>query len=467
MYSNPYIDFKFNYSFKMKLGFILLVLVLILVSSVNALLKDDLIHYYTYDGGNANDLIGSNNGVVNGATLTNTSCIYGSCYSYDGLTNYINYSDMGDLDTFTVCYFVRPLTTDSYDNSFSSQGDTQNNGLRVEEFQGAYYSVRCSVNNVDSYNEVSISNDFNPQIYQSLCFIWSSASERFLVYQNETLKNNVSLDKPSIPFGEVLTGVGFINRFFDGNIDNLAIWERELTSSEVSAYHTQLGVIDIGNASLSLNSNLVNGKSVYSYVTETIYFNGTVTGTPSLTVNCSLIVNNVINQTKEVADITVTDSFIYNYGFTYGYVNFSINCSNSEIADETNTYSYNVDTTRIILYTQSLNIQATLDNFMEGIEFLSVVIMYLGLYFLGYKMIVSYNVMPGLILTGSTTFFEVYFVTYFFDKLGINISDLGAMTSWQMNFVIIFFFGFLFILASKIIVLMSMRWRNKEGSYKS
>jgi prepilin-type N-terminal cleavage/methylation domain-containing protein len=48
--------------------------------------------------GNANDSWGSNNGSFNSAPVSSTNCVYNTCYSFDGVDDYISVSDSNSLD---------------------------------------------------------------------------------------------------------------------------------------------------------------------------------------------------------------------------------------------------------------------------------------------------------------------------------------------------------------------------------
>lgn len=83
----------------------------------NALMLN-LVSEWKLDG-NANDSWGSNNGTPSGSPAISSNCVYGSCYSFDGSDDYINFGDTGDYfdtvfsNSFTVSLWFKTGTTPS------------------------------------------------------------------------------------------------------------------------------------------------------------------------------------------------------------------------------------------------------------------------------------------------------------------------------------------------------------------
>ena len=71
------------------------------------------------------------------------------------------------------------------------------------------------------------------------------------IYVNGTLVNTVAQSNPAASSGDFLIGAHFSsltgnnNRWWDGNIDEVAVWNDELTASEVSAIYNFGGGIDV------------------------------------------------------------------------------------------------------------------------------------------------------------------------------------------------------------------------------
>lgn len=73
----------------------------------------DLVAEYKLDG-NIEDSWGSNDGVIMGTPAISNDCIQGSCYSFNGSTDYININD-SDIFTFpsefTISAWAKPINT--------------------------------------------------------------------------------------------------------------------------------------------------------------------------------------------------------------------------------------------------------------------------------------------------------------------------------------------------------------------
>ena len=87
--------------------------VLIVLSSF---VSAEVVHYYSFDS-NANDEVGTANGVVNGATNQALGCKNNNCYEFDGSGDYINFSDSlfaNIAGSYTFCMWIEQDTLDGY-----------------------------------------------------------------------------------------------------------------------------------------------------------------------------------------------------------------------------------------------------------------------------------------------------------------------------------------------------------------
>lgn len=105
-------------------------------------------------------------------------------------------------------------------------------------------------------------------------------------------------------------------------------------------WEIECGVV---SPSLTLNTNLVNGTENYNKTFIEVYFNGTLSATTTDIYNCSLNVLDSVNMTLNDINLTQNQLFNFTYGYKEQWFNFSVNCSNFEASDSTDTYYYNVD----------------------------------------------------------------------------------------------------------------------------
>jgi len=215
--------------------------------SVFADLNDSLVAYYPFNG-NANDESGnSNDGTVNGATLTTDR--FGnenSAYSFDGVGDYISIQNSSALqqENITMQAFIYMSSFDGYyaivrkhygggKASFCLGVTSENNTLHPREL---YACINCGL--ADCGNLYS-----NIQIEQET---WYSVA---CTYNGEELKLfiNGELDSVepcsyTIHYDQNNIGIGadyFENvHYLHGKIDDMYFYSRALTESEIdSLYH--------------------------------------------------------------------------------------------------------------------------------------------------------------------------------------------------------------------------------------
>lgn len=213
-----------------------------------------LVAWYPFNG-NANDSSpNNNNGIINGASLTTDR--FGNqnkAYLFNGVNNHIsiiNSSSLSSLTSITIAGWF-------YTNNFTSD-----QGLVTKWFQ----KVNCS-NNTDAYTCILSKNSF---INNLPSFV--GATSLYTGYQLKTSTNiqtntwthfvfiheNLNGGKlfingslvatyPNIgticnSTNQVLIGadnnLGTINRFFNGKLDDIGIWNRALTNQEIQQLYT-------------------------------------------------------------------------------------------------------------------------------------------------------------------------------------------------------------------------------------
>ncbi len=205
--------------------------------------EEGLIAYYPFSG-SAEDVTGNgNSGTVNGATLTtDRSGNTGEAYDFDGEDDYINVPDDAvKTSSGSVCawFLARSKTDGENDRVFSMSNFTSPGGTRLylslasgEEFRAAFIS--------DQLGDVPIS--FGE--WQHTCFTWDDTSSE--LYLNGNLEDASSGGEPKngrVNLGSY--GEGF-KSFLDGKIDQVRIYDRPLSESEVQQLYGKGGGEDDG-----------------------------------------------------------------------------------------------------------------------------------------------------------------------------------------------------------------------------
>ncbi|MEY5131157.1 MAG: hypothetical protein RL734_1224, partial [Bacteroidota bacterium] len=208
----------------------LLVLIMLPIACLQAQIPsyipmDSLKGWYPFSG-NANDISGLNQpGVINGASLeTDRFSASNSSYSFDGVNDFISLGDWFDYTTFTISMWVKP--------------DTQL-GLAtlIDNKQFGDSNWVCNAINDWKSNGYTFMN--SPVFFLSKegwsHVILEYANGQASVFVNGELKSQTTSTllyslPPSLHIGYSEMDNG---RYWKGKIDDVAMWNRALTQSEI------------------------------------------------------------------------------------------------------------------------------------------------------------------------------------------------------------------------------------------
>lgn len=262
-------------------------------NAVNGSLVDGLVAYYPFCG-NAKDASGnSNNGTVNGATLTtdrfgNTN----TAYSFNGTDNYISTNPL-TLKSFSLSAWiyntsVNPLNLNSI---ISNLNAIPYEGIEFRVDDDSTLQLVCGLATdwshstttfklLDNtwYNVIATSDNSNVKIYVN--------SQQIASYSISNFTNNTS----NLLFG---TRNPFASNggWYTGKIDDIGIWNRALSQVEISNLYNS----NICYQNITVNDTLVINTGILSY--NPVTFNNTVTIYPNpandkITIDCGNL-NNV------------------------------------------------------------------------------------------------------------------------------------------------------------------------------
>ena len=229
--------------------------------------------------GNANDLSGNNNNGTNyGATLTTDRFSNSnSAYSFNGTSNYIqapNYALQGSI-TFSGWYKMptfaivqpdaiffsnqSPLQASGTSNAVfgwrSSLGQNGHAAYLRSPFTG-YYPINQQVPSVNVWHHFVVVFDNGVSVKMYL--------DNNLIYTNNSVVNNFSL--PSFP---MLIGNAGSLFYFLGQLDDIGIWNRALSSCEINQLYTASTISVVASNSLicaGQNATIsVSGANSYTW----------------------------------------------------------------------------------------------------------------------------------------------------------------------------------------------------------
>lgn len=212
--------------------------------------------------GNVNDSWGTNNGSFSGSPPTlSTDCIYGSCYSFDGINNYITIPDSNSLDitdaiTLEAWVKVFSLQNNNYEYIIRKTASDPSQGTlygllmgysdaKVRFFLWTEDNVGCSFG-VDSASLLGLNNWYH------LVATYDYLNHVSKIYINGTLDNT-----RTVLTGKIRTNANLIylsskadgTLYFNGLMDNVRIYNVALPISQIKEQYYS-----------GLNSMLLNGQ---------------------------------------------------------------------------------------------------------------------------------------------------------------------------------------------------------------
>ncbi|WP_396142468.1 LamG-like jellyroll fold domain-containing protein [Flavobacterium sp.] len=228
--------------------------------------SNGLVGYWPFSG-NANDQSGnSNNGIVNGATLTTDR--FGNINSaYNFVKTNNNYIQMnntvGNFGTSDFSISVWFLTTDNISSHIINKRFSQSWG-NYWELTKFLFGIN-ETNNDLNYNFIINNQPQTPNVWYNLIITRNGTSIKYyingLLYQTitTTVINNIS-NTSNLVIGAVLTPLSGVLQSHDGKIDDIGIWNRELTQQEITNMYNGVTYSDTCNA---VSGSLVNGLVSY------------------------------------------------------------------------------------------------------------------------------------------------------------------------------------------------------------
>jgi hypothetical protein len=197
--------------------------------------KDGLVGYWPFNG-NANDESGNgNNGTVNGATLTNDrNGKVNSAYIYNGIDNYTNLTKSPTIGNQSFSIFSWILTSSNSKRkqiiSYGSDNISQGIWLFLDTDNKLHLDL--------SFTSGPISND---NIIDSTWHFVGAVNNKgeIQLYIDGKPSGNYQNMNPDIINQSAVIGSTIIkdNWYFDGKLDDIAIYNRALSQEEITALY--------------------------------------------------------------------------------------------------------------------------------------------------------------------------------------------------------------------------------------
>jgi len=229
-------------------------------------LADNLVSYWKLDesSGNASDSVGSN-------TLTNTSATYSAGKInngavFNGSSSKLNATISG-TSTFTISCWIKPdnVTTEQYIATRRNTSNNANYGLTILTTG----KVRMNSYNGSTSGEFDSSTTLSTGTYYHIVAVFNGSSSILYINGSSDATGTVQTHTSGSDF---FVGANSTLSYYDGMTDEVGIWSRALSSTEVtSLYNSGNGI------SYSFAAPTVTTSAVSSITSTTATGNGNVT----------------------------------------------------------------------------------------------------------------------------------------------------------------------------------------------
>lgn len=224
---------------------------IVTASFLNGQVTTGLVAKYSFNNGNANDEAGTTNGTVTAATLTTDR--FGNsnkAYNFNG-SAYIDCGNNQAIASMTTAYsisawFKRSTTSSGFEVIAAKWNTTPASEHFFLATNGSNVAwASAGPGNAGTNDPTTI----NLNTWTHVVFTWSS-SGLHQVYINNTLTTSSSLGSHTI---NVTTPVNFfigaqspLSRLFNGSIDDVRIYNRVLSATDVSALYNEPNPATVG-----------------------------------------------------------------------------------------------------------------------------------------------------------------------------------------------------------------------------
>lgn len=222
--------------------------------------------YYPFDG-NANDISGNNNhAVLNGPTLTSDRYLNtNSAYLFDGFSNYMSANLSSTLTaswTISGWYKIEP---DNLFNSYYAFGlgySPKANGFGFGGTNHSCYPMKYGMYDGGNGTGCSVTESLHgsttPDYSQWMHVVLVKSGNNYSYYLNGVNDGNKTLGTMSV--GNFVIGKRADNiLFYNGKMDEIGIWNRELTPDEITSIYS--GIVSV--------SEFSNNETIVTYPNPT------------------------------------------------------------------------------------------------------------------------------------------------------------------------------------------------------
>ncbi|MFN5911982.1 MAG: LamG domain-containing protein, partial [Bacteroidota bacterium] len=253
-------------------------------------LQNGLVGYWPFCG-NANDASGNgNNGTVNGATLTTDR--FGnanSAYSFDGVNDHIllnpNQSFLASGTSFSISFYYKKIGLPQPGDVFMT---TYGNSPIANHFQirpTGNWVLRDANSNELNGNNIGFSLP-NDGLWHNYLFQRDITTQTIKIFIDGTLIGSCPNTTGNCANGNqiALMMEAYLNEYYQGLLDDIAIWNRALTAAEIQQIQNQ-------------------GQTSFLWSTGAATSTVIVSPTQTTTYSCDVTVNGQTCTASQVVDV--------------------------------------------------------------------------------------------------------------------------------------------------------------------
>lgn len=221
------------------------------VGGIPSTLMNNLIAVYKAES-NANDTIGSYNGTATGG-VTYTTGKSGNAFDFNGTTAYVNMGDVMDIrfSSWTYSFWFNANATTNYTTLFGKTIAASSTGRVISFFEGGKLVFFCQPEGGTNIQVATTTTISTNTWYHVTCVL--DRADKLKIYLNGTLDNGTASNNNLIPFAsgdlnntcpfrigaqtasDNTTPIAFLN----GKIDEFNVWNRVLTTTEITELQTK------------------------------------------------------------------------------------------------------------------------------------------------------------------------------------------------------------------------------------
>jgi len=253
------------------------------------------VSYKSFDGNAIDSILRNNNGIMDSPVLTPGKI--GQCYEFDGADDYIDLGNMGSHDIITInfwAYFnVWVSSASEARNLFTTK--ERPSGVLADDIRFENYDNKLTLVIEDGATfeqiDTSLTSSDVLNKFNQFTISFNRLTRAYNIYFNavEILSGNSTLTPTTSWLSQFLIGVGYdidnsTTRYFDGKIDEVGIWDRVLTQTEINTlYNSGNGYDPVANNDTGILNGCISYYNFNNNANDGVGSNnGTLSG-PTLT----------------------------------------------------------------------------------------------------------------------------------------------------------------------------------------